>query len=531
MSVTTNYIISGNGITGSTANAVQALVSGAGNPARIVVAGDSFNSNGDNVDFPCVITKSGSINGVSIIQQQYRAAASSVARTLTYDPTANTLQFGDGASVVLTRSGLLIIPTATPDTGVAVSVRIPELTNSVQTVTVTSQTTRPDPGRTMLSVVNWAAARTKQRYEFLNLSGGGQTLNSGASIVAYALATYNFGAIGIFLGINDIDQAIAIGTTVAGALAEMQRRWEACFAPALATGKPVLTSYLSPYYGTQTATHLAVADAFNQWLSTRNRTAANLKVLNLWASMVNPDPSATTGRTGYVQASDNLHPLPPAAQYAGFALGDAVDTIGLPAAADPFIGFAQAPASATHPGGNIITNPWQFGSAGTAGGFGAVSNSWVLTNGATALSAIAATKVARTDGVAGEWQRMTVSSAANLAFFSFAPTVVASMLPSAGQMVQLMLEVVVNGDMLCPDIRVQMGSSLGTSPFLRAMNVDNSGAVAMPYQSYSIVLATASFPWPSDAVAYSNLLVNAFARDVTAGATVDIGRVGFRKAV
>jgi hypothetical protein len=32
MTVTTNYLVTGNGITGSTANAVQALVSGAGRP-------------------------------------------------------------------------------------------------------------------------------------------------------------------------------------------------------------------------------------------------------------------------------------------------------------------------------------------------------------------------------------------------------------------------------------------------------------------------------------------------------------------
>lgn len=36
MSVTTNYIVTGNGITGSTAEAVQSLVSGAGNPTDLL---------------------------------------------------------------------------------------------------------------------------------------------------------------------------------------------------------------------------------------------------------------------------------------------------------------------------------------------------------------------------------------------------------------------------------------------------------------------------------------------------------------
>ena len=38
MAVTTNYLVTGNGITGSTANAVQALVSEAGNLAYASVA-------------------------------------------------------------------------------------------------------------------------------------------------------------------------------------------------------------------------------------------------------------------------------------------------------------------------------------------------------------------------------------------------------------------------------------------------------------------------------------------------------------
>lgn len=510
-----------------------ALASMSAAVSSILLCGDSFSRIGDVTEAPAGFTPTGLITGLGVegveIANCLRPNATVVP--LLWNASAQTLKFGSGDPVKITRSGVMIIPDVVPQQGVMVTLRIPELPTTDASLTIATSTARPDVGRRMLSLSNWFSIFDGQRHAVINISGGGQTLAACVTNLQYAKTQYKYAAVVLALGINDIGQALVF----ANPLAEMQRRFMAAYVEAVSCGVPCVGVFVPSNNRTETTAYSELVSKFNTWLSTIGRTLRGLEVVNLWDSMTNSDPSAITGRANYVDPADDLHPLSPAVQVAGYRLWQATQRLGL-RGVDPFDSYPRGGASANNPGGNLITNPWQFGTAGTVSGAnasGVASDSFGLANGSTALSALVGSKVSRsdTDYVDAPWQRMTVTSVTDSAFCTLTSTLLSGGPPPvAGDLVQILAEIQVDGDILCCDVRTQMvGAFGGLNPYLRSMFPDVGAiAIPMPIAKYRGVIATKPFVWPSGAAPTAPFF-NVYTRNGTTGAKVDIGRVVFRR--
>jgi hypothetical protein len=502
--------------------------------ARMVFIADSFGRAGDTTECPSFIpTITGTITGLSVQGHEIGACAltTGTVRTLTWTPSANTLQFGTGAPVTLTRSGYILVPDAVAGTGVYVSVRIPDLPATTTTLTTTSSTQRPDAGRSMLSCTAWFSLFDKQRHEIINLSGGGQTLKSAQSIARHSVSTYGRIPAVVGLGVNDINQALNFSNP----LEEMQIRWTTLMDILQPGGEPVFYLLVPSNNQTESTAYLELVDKFNSWVADQALVRPGLNVLDVWSCLTSADPAATAGRAGYINP-DDLHPLAPAVQLAMYKLQQATSKAGL-TGLDPFIAYPRGPASATNPGGNLISNPWQFGNsvAATAPATGVTSNSTTLAIGGVALSSLAGSKVASdsTDFIDASWMTQTMSSTTDGAFSSLVFTLPGVVAPQAGELVELIAEVRVNGDILCPDMRTQCSGSFGgVSPFLRCLIPETghlSSGTPMPIQSYEGVIKSAPFVWPGGAPGSTQ--ISTYARNGTSAAVVGVRRVGFRRLV
>ena len=501
--------------------------------ANVLWLGDSFSRAGDVTECPSGTAPiTGTIAGISVQGHEIGACTlpNGTVRALTFSAAEQTLQFGTGTPVKLTRSGYILVPDSVANTGVYVSVRLPDLPTTNGSLTTTSSTNRPDVGRTMLSCTAWFDLFNSQRNNVINLSGGGQTLRSALTIAQYARSTYSYCAVVIALGVNDVTQCLAYSDP----LAEMQTRWTA-LADAVQTGATPLFSLLLPANNqTESTAYLELVDKYNRWLSRLSRPG--LVVVDAWSCMTSSDPSATAGRSGYINP-DDLHPLAPAVQLGMYRLWLAVDRYGLPGS-DPFIAYPRGIASASNPGGNLLTNAWQFGSGGTvsAPATGVCSNNMTLAVGGVALSSLAGSKVASdaTDGIDAPWMTQTMSSSTDNSFSSLSFTLPGTVAPQAGELVEMIAEIRVNGDLLCMDMRTQMAGSFGgVNPFLRCMLPDLTHlatSTPMPVQQYSGVIKSAPFVWPAGGVPGSTQITT-YARNGTANAVADVRRIGFRRVV
>lgn len=502
--------------------------------ARMVFIGDSFFRAGDTTECPSATSAiTGTITGISVQGHEIGACTlpNGTVRTLTLNPSAGTLQFGTGAPVTLTRSGYILVPDAVAGTGLYVSVRIPDLPTVTSTLTTTSSTARPDTGRSMLSCTAWFSVFDKHRHEVINLAGGGQTLKSGQSVARNSVSTYGRIPSVVNLGVNDINQALAF----ANPLDEMQSRWTTLMDTLQPAGEPVFYLLVPSNNQTESTAYLELVDKFNRWVASQALTRPGLNVIDAWSSLTSADPSATTGRSGYINP-DDLHPIAPAVQLAMYKLQQATSKAGL-TGLDPFIAYPRGAASATNPGGNLLANPWQFGSSGTvsAPATGAASNNMTLSVGGVALSSLAGSKVASdaVDFIDAPWLRQTMSSATDGGFSSLTFTLPGVVAPQAGELVELIAEVRVNGDIMCADMRTQCSGSFGgVNPFLRCLIPDYTHlpGTAMPIQSYEGVIKSAPFVWPAGGVPGSTQITT-YARNGTSSATVDVRRVGFRRLV
>lgn len=511
----------------------KVAVGGLSDVPNILWLGDSFSRAGDVTECPSGTAPiTGTITGLSVQGHEIGACTlpNGTVRTLTYNAAAQTLKFGTGTPVALTRSGYILVPDAVANTGVYVSVRIPDLPATNGSLTTTSSTNRPDTGRTMLSCTAWFDLFNSARNNVINLSGGGQTMRSALTTVQYARSVYSYCAVVLALGVNDVTQCLAY----ADPLAEMQSRWTALVDVVQSGGAPVFSLLLPANNQTESTAYLELVDKFNRWLSRLSRPG--LVVVDAWSCMASADPAATAGRSGYINP-DDLHPLAPAVQLAMYRLWLAVDRYGLPAS-DPFVAYPRGIASAANPGGNLITNAWQFGSSGTvsAPATGVCSNNMTLSVGGVALSSLAGSKVASdpTDGIDSPWMTQTISSSTDNSFSSLTLTLPGTVAPQAGDLVELIAEVRVNGDLLCTDFRTQAAGSFGgVNPFLRSMIPDLTHlatSTPMPISQYQGVLRSAPFIWPAGGVPGSTQITT-YARNGTSGAVAAVRRVGFRRVV
>jgi lysophospholipase L1-like esterase len=198
---------------------------------------------------------------------------------------------------------------------------------------------------------------------------------------------------------NDIGSGFTIATIIAN--------HKAIYDKLAAAGIRVVVCTSLPYGLSTALSTRQQQHSFNAWAKAYARD--NGHVLCDWGSAV-VDPASSTGlwlpnySDGVTSGTDGVHPTPPAALKMGKVLAAALDT-HLPKLAGEWL-----PTSSADPYNLLGTMGYQVGTSGTvtAPGTGQVATGWTIYNGTT--NAFSASKVARTDGVNGEWQQIAVTT-------------------------------------------------------------------------------------------------------------------------
>jgi lysophospholipase L1-like esterase len=221
----------------------------------------------------------------------------------------------------------------------------------------------------------WAQSLTGHRLRSLgNMAQAGQTT---AQILARVDATLALepGAVHLLAGTNDVGLDVAAATTQANLAAY----YDAC----AAAGVRVIAGTIPPNDGWTSGQRQAQTET-NAWLRDQVATRRGWVLVDYAAAVTDPDTGGYV--PGYAQ-SDGTHPSQPGAQAMGRVLAASILSLNPPA---PLL--LSDPNDAT----NLFTAPAP-GSGRFAGG------TWTQGGTAATLS-----KVARTDGVAGSWQRVVM---------------------------------------------------------------------------------------------------------------------------
>lgn len=475
---------------------------------RIAAFGDSFLRNGWRYESPWAYSQSGSITGAYV--EGLEALIDGSANTLTIDAAAGTAQF-DGGTVVAIRNGYQRIPGATGVyDGVHIRVNMHEIVSG--SLTVTRSGTRADEVYSTDNPLVWAQIFSRQSIEFINYAASGSTLRAMAGptgSVALDLLTLpsDVSAMYFQAGSNDVQGGRA--------LADMQADAADIIDRLLATGRRVYVSAQPPArseWNSDSAKRAKMA-TYAMWLRSYVANLPRVTFVNAWESML--AESGTSLRSAYTV--DGIHQGDAAGQLGGYAIWQA---LGAPIEGGPVFGSADGAVSATNPYGNYLASPYLAGdTSGVATGFTKSESNATGTP----------TKVARTDGIAGDLQRVTFGASADGGNVQIVGgTMVSGQFPADYIRVRLFAEVFVSGGaQLCPNL----GIAITTASRLRygrsSTSVKNS--VNLPMTTWSGVLATAPFLiLPGDTS--FNVLLQPLGANGTAAAVTDFGRLLLKAA-
>jgi len=448
---------------------------------RLVFAafGHSFLRNGWRYEAPWSYTQGGSITGVYAEGLEQLVSAST--QTLTIDTAAQTIQFAGGVPVRL-RAGYVRVPGPTGlYDGVHIRVNLPQVVSG--SMTLTRSGTRGDEIYGADNPLVWAQIFSRQSVQFVNYAASGQTMwamagENGSVAADISSLPPNLSGIVFDCNTNDVQSNRTLAQMQADAIDILNRL--------MAVGVPVYVTADPPFRSEWNADSAKrqTAAAYAMWLQSYCATLPRAVFVPMWDSMI--PASGTSIRTAFA-ATDLVHPGGAAGQLAGYALWRAM---GSPIDRGPNFGSSDSANSATNPNGSYLVTPYLNGSnaltgTGYSGNF--ANNVTPSVNNSTLVGA----KVARTDGIAGEWEEATFTSTAdggNVILQDGTAAFVAGRFPAAYSRVQLFCEIEVQGSQLAPDARTAI-----TAPSVRyarsTVNSNNAGPLAMT--TYSGVLATA----------------------------------------
>lgn len=388
----------------------------------IAFFGDSFFEQGNyGWRAPWGRSTSGSVAGISTTGLERKTASGSYA--LVYNAYNRTCTFDGGPATPLV-DGFQIIPGRTKLTGCGITVRVAGLPTTDGTITVTRSGFRPDEIVDSKSVPWWLNAFASQGYLARVYGHGGGQIRDGFSIVGRA---DDFDGFVINYATNDI----AAVRTLVQMQSDMIQLLDLAYAKSR-TKKGVVFGCCTFRTGFSTA-QAEIADAFNRWLPEALKDYPGVVARFPWQRMVND--AGTAANTAMMNA-DNVHPSDPSVQYAGKDLFDYFGAV-LPGVPWDF-GSGVGVYSATNTGGNRLLNP------NPAGNNSGQPTAWgTLSKGDASATP---TKVARTDGVAGEWARITSNSSADNIVNTYTVPLAAFVgVPAIGEVVQVFVEVRLSG--------------------------------------------------------------------------------------
>lgn len=242
---------------------------------------------------------------------------------------------------------------------------------------------------------SWFAARLDARPVLLRNAGlGGDDIDGLTSRLTDQVLAYNPGWCIVNIGTADVAGGDTYAT-ITGKLATVFDRVRSAGIRLVATTILPRTSF--------TATQLQVCYRVNEWIRDYGDTEPGTVLVD-WHTLM-ADPSDGAPRTG--MTLDGTHPSVSGAARMGKMLADAIG---------PMIGGARTLAPSAADDYQLIANPFLTGTAGTAGTdvTGDVADSWTVQRQGSVSSAIVASKVARTDGMPGEWQQVALTSGRSL---------------------------------------------------------------------------------------------------------------------
>lgn len=396
-----------------------------GGSARPIIAdfGDSFFQQGNYGWFtPWGRIDAGSIAGIATTGLERKIAAGSYP--LVYTAATRSCAFNGGPATPLV-DGFQIIPGPTELTGCGITVRMAGLPGTNGSMTVTRDGTRPDEIVDSKSVAWWTNFFAHQGYLVRVYGHGGGQIRDGFSIVDRA-ADFDL------FRINYVTNDVAAGRTLAQIKADTIALLDRAYAKSRAK-KGIVFGGCTFRTGFSTA-QAEIIDAYNRWLPVVLKNYPGVVARFPWARLVN---DSGTGANTLMMNADNVHPSDPAAQFAG---KDSADYFGAVMPGTPWdFGSALGVYSATNPGGNRLLNP------NPAGNNSGQPTAWgTLSKGDASATP---TKVARADGVAGEWARITSNSSADniVNFYTVPFTAFGSVAPSPGEVIQVFVEVRMSG--------------------------------------------------------------------------------------
>lgn len=163
-------------------------------------------------------------------------------------------------------------------------------------------------------------------------------------------------------------------------------------------GGRVVAITVPPRTSASAAVSLRIAEV-NRWLKQQGATRAGLTVVDIYPALV----AASSGDFASGMSADGVHPAPQGAAIMGRAFA---------AALDPLVPRLDVLPYGAVDTVNLITNALMNGTGGTAGtgGSGSVATGWQVNPIDGVASVYVCSKVARTDGIAGEWQQVAVTS-------------------------------------------------------------------------------------------------------------------------
>jgi hypothetical protein len=478
------------------------LVSGASRPV-IAFFGHSFQQQGNyGWRAPWGASQSGSITGVGFVGLERKSSGS--ARVLSFNAADKTCTF-DGGPVTALVDGFQIIPGATAMKGVAVVAELDGLQSTNGTLTLTRSGSRPDEIVDSKSVAWWTNVFGKQGYLVRVYGHGGGEIQHCAPIARRAPA---FDGFVIDYATNDIAEA----DTLANMQSEMIAALDEAYSKSRAKKGVVLGG--CPYRTGFSAAQAEIMDAFNRWLPGALKAYPGVVARFPWQRLVN---DAGTGGNTLMMNADNVHPSDPAAQYAGLEIHEYFDRV-LPGTPWDF-GAAVGRWSATNPSGNLISNPNPAG-----------NNSGQPTNWGTlsvqASGTATPTKVARTDGVAGEWARITGgASADNISHSYTIPTTQFPDPPANGTVLQAFIEVRLTGALQMVPLLLLTELKAGSVVAWSRVN-SSSDNKSLQMTEWVGVIATPPYVWSDTAGAPTlDIRIGQRLNNGASGAILDIGRI------
>lgn len=302
--------------------------------------------------------------------------------------------------------------------GVAIYTKINKLKNSIPAVVT------KDIGNTMTiigdsrSVANdlgtsvnargylvWANALLGQRIKVIHNAAVGGTTTSTMRATLDAALSYGAALYAVLGGTNDV----ASGTiTTDKSIENLWRIYEKI----RATGATVLCFAEYPASGVYTTTAKKEA-IFKINRAIRDYAYDNDRCIFINGHEALVDPTSATGDELTAYSYDGIHLSTQGAIQLGRYVANALDPV-LPKQRPVMTSLADV-ISSTNETGNIVVNGMMNGIVGVESGLGMsgdTADGWTLQL-VTGAATVTSSKVARTDGVPGFWQRLTISGSAD----------------------------------------------------------------------------------------------------------------------